>query len=153
VRTLCTLVSPKGNKKNKFWRELSDTPDIRGLEQPCLENLHPLATNGCSAIPRGLANRGHGIMETMRRRGSNGALAWPPATKSSVKPAWTFTVICTRKSMPSIPASRESDCAGDAGPAGGQCLVEQATDAFARSVREIASWDWSATWCWNTAMP
>ena len=24
-----------------FWRELSDTPYIRGLEQPCLESLHP----------------------------------------------------------------------------------------------------------------
>jgi hypothetical protein len=51
----------KGEQEEQtFWRELSDTPNIRGLEQPCLENLHPLVTNGCSAIPRGLANRGHG---------------------------------------------------------------------------------------------
>jgi hypothetical protein len=33
----------KGEQEEQtFWRELSDTPYIRGLEQPCLENLHPL---------------------------------------------------------------------------------------------------------------
>lgn len=33
----------KGEQEEQtFWRELSDTPNIRGLEQPCLENLHPL---------------------------------------------------------------------------------------------------------------
>ncbi len=29
-------------EEKDFWRQLSDTPDIRGLEQPCLENFHPL---------------------------------------------------------------------------------------------------------------
>ncbi|MDU3300639.1 MAG: DUF4862 family protein, partial [Enterobacter ludwigii] len=29
-------------EERDFWRALSDTPDIRGLEQPCLEDLHPL---------------------------------------------------------------------------------------------------------------
>ncbi|MDR6367258.1 hypothetical protein QE396_003186 [Enterobacter sp. SORGH_AS 287] len=29
-------------EEQDFWRALSDTPDIRGLEQPCLEDLHPL---------------------------------------------------------------------------------------------------------------
>ena len=36
-------------EEHEFWRQLADTPDIRGLEQPCLENLHPLGTNGYSA--------------------------------------------------------------------------------------------------------
>ncbi|MGO0466051.1 DUF4862 family protein, partial [Escherichia coli] len=29
-------------EEKEFWRQLSETPDIRGLEQPCLENFHPL---------------------------------------------------------------------------------------------------------------
>ena len=29
-------------EEKDFWRQLADTPDIRGLEQPCLEHLHPL---------------------------------------------------------------------------------------------------------------
>lgn len=29
-------------EEKEFWRQLADTPDIRGLEQPCLEHLHPL---------------------------------------------------------------------------------------------------------------
>lgn len=38
--------SPSFHQQNEmletgFWRQLADTPHIRGLEQPCLENLHP----------------------------------------------------------------------------------------------------------------
>ena len=29
-------------EEKDFWRQLSETPDILGLEQPCLENFHPL---------------------------------------------------------------------------------------------------------------
>lgn len=37
---------------------------------------------------------------------------------------------------------------------GGNADVAQATDAFARSIKEIASWDWSnARSYWNTATP
>lgn len=40
-------------EETEFWRQLSDTPDIRGLEQPCLEHLHRSATSGYCAIHQG----------------------------------------------------------------------------------------------------
>lgn len=47
-------------EETEFWRQLSDTPDIRGLEQPCLEHLHPLGDEWLLRhTPRELANRGH----------------------------------------------------------------------------------------------
>lgn len=47
-------------EETEFWRQLSDTPDIRGLEQPCLEHLHPLGDEWFIAPYTGkLANRGH----------------------------------------------------------------------------------------------
>ena len=57
-----------------FWRELSDTPNIRGLEQPCLENLHPFGDE------------------------------WRPRTKNSVKRALNITAICIKRLMPLTPA-------------------------------------------------
>ena len=64
----------KGEQEEQtFWRELSDTPHIRGLEQPFWKTCIRLVMNGCSAIRRDWQIVVTAVMETMRRRGTNGA--------------------------------------------------------------------------------
>lgn len=60
-------------EETEFWRQLSDTPDIRGLEQPCLEHLHPLGDEWLLRhTPGNWQIVVTAIMETMRRRSENG---------------------------------------------------------------------------------
>ena len=60
-------------EETEFWRQLSDTPNIRGLEQPCLEHLHPLGDEWLLRhTPGNWQIVVTAIMETMRRRGENG---------------------------------------------------------------------------------
>lgn len=88
-----------------FWRELSDTPNIRGLEQPCLENLHPFGDEWLFRhTPGNWQIVVTAVMETMRRRGSNGAFGPRPRTKNSVKRALNITAICIKRLMPFTPA-------------------------------------------------
>ena len=83
----------KGEQEEQtFWRELSDTPNIRGLEQPCLENLHPL---GDEWLFRHTPEDWQIVVTA-----ATAHLAWPRLTTRSVKRAWTFTGICTRKLTP-----------------------------------------------------
>ncbi|MDU2878795.1 MAG: DUF4862 family protein, partial [Enterobacter sp.] len=69
-----------------FWRELSDTPNIRGLEQPCLENLHPFGDEWLFChTPGDWQIVVTAVMETMRRRGSNGAFGLASADEEQRK--------------------------------------------------------------------
>ena len=83
-------------EETEFWRQLSDTPDIRGLEQPCLEHLHPL---GDEWLLR--HTPGHwqivvtAIMETMRRRGENGGFGLASSDESTI-------ATCSRRSLKSM---------------------------------------------------
>ena len=54
-----------------FWRELSDTPHIRGLEQPCLEHIHPYGDEWLFRhTPGEWQIVVTAVMKTMRRRGT-----------------------------------------------------------------------------------
>lgn len=69
-----------------FWRELSDTPNIRGLEQPCLENLHPFGDEWLFRhTPGDWQIVVTAVMETMCRRGSNGAFGLASADEEQRK--------------------------------------------------------------------
>lgn len=46
-------------EETEFWRQLSDTPDIRGWSSLVLNIFTRSATSGYCAIHRELANRGH----------------------------------------------------------------------------------------------
>ena len=65
-----------------FWRELSDTPNIRGLEQPCLENLHPFGDEWLFRHTPG---------------------DWQIVV-TAVKRALNITAICIKRLMPLTPA-------------------------------------------------
>ena len=136
----------KGEQEEQtFWRELSDTPNIRGLEQPCLENLHPLGDEWLFRhTPGDWQIVVTAVMETMRRRGSNGAFGLASADDAQRKACVDFyrhlhkKINAVNTRFPGKVIALEMQAA----PQAGNASVEQATDAFSRSVREITSWDW-----------
>ncbi len=88
-------------EEKEFWRLLADTPHIRGLEQPCHENLHAYGDEWLFRhTPGEWQIVVTAIPETMRRRsGGNLAFVWPPAMKNNVGHASSSIVICLTKSM------------------------------------------------------
>jgi len=137
----------KGEQEEQsFWRELSDTPYIRGLEQPCLENLHPF---GDEWLFRHTPDEWQivvtAVMETMRRRGTNGAFGLASADEEQRKACVEFyrhlhqKIDAVNVRFPGKVIALEMHAA----PQAGNASVEQATEAFSRSIREIVSWNWS----------
>ncbi|ENF7814986.1 DUF4862 family protein [Enterobacter soli] len=137
----------KGEQEEQtFWRELSDTPYIRGLEQPCLEDLHPYGDEWLFRhTPGDWQIVVTAVMETMRRRGTNGAFGLASADEEQRKASINF-YRHLRQKIDSINTRFPGKVIAlemQAAPQAGNASVVQATEAFARSVREIAGWDWS----------
>ncbi|EOY5730360.1 TPA: DUF4862 family protein [Enterobacter bugandensis] len=137
----------KGEQEEQsFWRELSDTPYIRGLEQPCLENLHPF---GDEWLFRHTPDEWQivvtAVMETMRRRGTNAAFGLASADEEQRKACVEFyrhlhqKIDAVNVRFPGKVIALEMQAA----PQARNASVEQATEAFSRSIREIVSWNWS----------
>lgn len=137
----------KGEQEEQtFWRELSDTPHIRGLEQPCLEHLHPYGDEWLFRhTPGDWQIVVTAVMETMRRRGTNGAFGLASADEDQRKASVEFyrhlcqKIAAVNARFPGKVIALEMQAA----PQAGNASVEQAIEAFARSIREIAGWDWS----------
>ena len=135
--------------EKEFWRLLADTPHIRGLEQPCHENLHAYGDEWLFRhTPGEWQIVVTAIPETMRRR-SGGNLAFGLA--SSDEEQRRACVEFHRHLLNKINAVNQRfankviSLELQAAPLGGNADVAQATDAFARSIKEIASWDWSCS--------
>lgn len=136
-------------EEKEFWRLLADTPHIRGLEQPCHENLHAYGDEWLFRhTPGEWQIVVTAIPETMRRR-SGGNLAFGLA--SSDEEQRRACVEFHRHLLNKINAVNQRfankviSLELQAAPQGGNADVAQATDAFARSIKEIASWDWSCS--------
>lgn len=136
-------------EEKEFWRLLADTPHIRGLEQPCHENLHAYGNEWLFRhTPGEWQIVVTAIPETMRRR-SGGNLAFGLA--SSDEEQRRACVEFHRHLLNKINAVNQRfankviSLELQAAPLGGNADVAQATDAFARSIKEIASWDWSCS--------
>lgn len=136
-------------EEKEFWRLLADTPHIRGLEQPCHENLHAYGDEWLFRhTPGEWQIVVTAIPETMRRR-SGGNLAFGLA--SSDEEQRRACVEFHRHLLKKINgvnqrfANKVISLELQAAPLGGNADVAQATDAFARSIKEIASWDWSCS--------
>lgn len=132
-------------EEREFWRQLADTPDIRGLEQPCLENLHPLGDEWLFRhTPGDWLIVVTAVMETMRRRGVNGGFGLASADETQRRECVGFyrhlleKIVAVNARFPGKVTTLEMQAA----PQAGNASVEQATDAFSRSITEIASWDW-----------
>ena len=136
----------KGEQEEQaFWRELSDTPHIRGLEQPCLENLHPFGDEWLFRhTPGDWQIVVTAVMETMRRRGTNGAFGLASADEEQRKACVEYyrhlqqKIAAVNARFPGKVIALEMQAA----PQAGKGSVEQATEAFARSIRDITRWEW-----------
>lgn len=129
-----------------FWRELADTPHIRGIEQPILENLHPYGDDWLFRhIPGDWKIVATAVMETMRRRGSNGGFGLASADEDQRRESIAFyrhlleKINAVNTRFPGKVIALEMQAA----PQKDNASVEQATEAFARSINEISAWDWS----------
>ncbi|WP_312691436.1 DUF4862 family protein [Kosakonia sp.] len=134
-------------QERAFWRQLADTPHIAGIEQPCLEHLHPLGDEWLlTHTPGEWQIVVTAVMETMRRR-SNGNSGFGLA--SSDEEQRRVCVAYYRHLHDKIGAlnarfpGKVVALEIQAAPLAGNTSIEQATDAFARSVSEIARWDWA----------
>lgn len=134
------------DEEKAFWRQLADTPDIRGLEQPCLEHLHPLGDEWLLRhTPADWQIVVTAIMETMRRRGSNDGFGLASSDEEQRKACVAYYRHLYQK-VNTINAANAGKIVAlelHAAPCASNPNVTQATDAFARSLKEVASWDWS----------
>ena len=134
------------DEEKAFWRQLADTPDIRGLEQPCLEHLHPLGDEWLMRhTPADWQIVVTAIMETMRRRGGNGGFGLASSDEEQRKACVAYYRHLYQK-INTINAANAGKIVAlelHAAPCASNPNVAQATDAFARSLKEVASWDWS----------
>lgn len=132
-------------QERDFWRQLADTPHIAGLEQPCLENLHPLGDEWLlKHTPGEWQIVVTAVMETMRRRASNGGFGLASSDEEQRRACVDYyrhlhnKIRAVNARFPGKIIALEMQAA----PLVGNASVEQATDAFARSIAEIARWDW-----------
>ena len=134
------------DEEKAFWRQLADTPDIRGLEQPCLEHLHPLGDEWLLRhTPADWQIVVTAIMETMRRRGGNDGFGLASSDEEQRKACVAYYRHLYQK-INTINAANAGKIVAlelHAAPCASNPNLTQATDAFARSLKEVASWDWS----------
>ncbi|MEQ0226610.1 DUF4862 family protein [Klebsiella sp. CN_Kp091] len=132
-------------EEKEFWRQLADTPDIRGIEQPCLEHIHPL---GDEWLLRHTPDNWQivitAIMETMRRRGENAGFGLASSDEQQRVACVEYYRHLHRKinKINGIQPGKVAALELQAAPLAGDQNIAQATDAFSRSLKEIASWDW-----------
>ncbi len=81
------------------------------------------------------------VMETMRRRSENSGFGLASSDEEQRRPAWRTIATCSIKST-HCRLIKCSHWSSSAAPLATNPNVMQATDAFARSLKEIASWDW-----------
>lgn len=131
--------------EREFWRQLADTPDVRGIEQPCLENLHPFGDEWLFRhTPDDWQIVVTAVMETMRRRGTHGGFGLASADEDQRRECVAFyrhllaKIVAVNTRFPGKVTALEIQAA----PQAGNASVAQATDAFSRSIHEIAAWDW-----------
>ncbi|WP_297207140.1 DUF4862 family protein [uncultured Pluralibacter sp.] len=132
-------------EEKDFWRQLADTPDIRGIEQPCLDDLHPLGDDWLLRhTPDSWQIVVTAIMETMRRRAENGGFGLASADEAQRQACIEYYRHLLRKITAVNSARRGKVIALElqAAPVASNSSVAQATEAFSRSLKEIAAWDW-----------
>lgn len=134
------------SEETEFWRGLADIPDIRGIEQPCLEELHPF---GDAYLFRHLPDEWDivvtGVMETMRRRGTQPGFGLASEDHEQRRASVSFyRHIFEKVSSTNEQFGRKKILAVElqSAPLAGTQDIEKATRCFTDSLREILGWDW-----------
>lgn len=130
----------------EFWRKLSDMPHIRGIEQPCLTDLHPYGDDFLfKHVPQKWEIVVTGVMETMRRRGQNPAFGLASDDEEQRQASLAYYRHVLNK------INRTNDRFGtkkvialelQAAPLAKSTDVVAAAASFQRSLQELLSWDW-----------
>ncbi|HKN04329.1 MAG TPA: DUF4862 family protein [Buttiauxella sp.] len=133
-------------QETQFWRKLADVPGIHGLEQPCLEDLHPFGDEYLfKHTPDEWQIVVTAIMETMRRRGTNSGFGLASSDEAQRKSCVDYYRHVWEK------ICRTNDRFGkqkvialelQAAPLAGDASVSQRAERFAQSLTELQSWDW-----------
>ena len=133
--------------ETQFWRSLADVPDIRGLEQPCLEHLHPFGDEYLfKHTPEAWQIVVTGVMETMRRRSANNHFGLASSDETQRQSCLDYYRHVWEK------INRTNDRFGkqkvialelQAAPSAGNTSVNEAAECFSKSLTELQSWDWS----------
>ncbi len=131
--------------EREFWRQLADTPNIQGIEQPCLEHLHPYGDDWLlQHTPAEWQIVVTAIMETMRRRAGNGGFGLASTDEEQRRECVAYYRHLQTK-ISAINAKHAGKVVAlelQAAPLSGNASIEQASEAFSRSLKEITSWDW-----------
>lgn len=134
------------NEETEFWRKLADIPDIRGIEQPCLEALHPY---GDAFLFKHLPGEWDivvtGVMETMRRRGTLPGFGLASEDVEQRRACISYyRHVFEKVSQTNALFGREKILAVEiqSAPLKDTPNVAQAADCFTRSLQDILSWDW-----------
>ncbi|MBB5193564.1 hypothetical protein HNQ50_004322 [Silvimonas terrae] len=133
-------------EESRFWKQLAQMPLVGGVEQPCLDELHPL---GDDFLLSHLAPHWHvvltAIMGTMQKRQVQRDFGLASENEEARVAAVRFMAHIFAKTR------KLNDHAGRAvvravelhsAPASGVAISGLAASAFLRSLAEIASWDW-----------
>ncbi len=134
------------NDEASFWRKLADSTDIRGLEQPCLEELHPFGDNWLlNHIPGDWEIVVTAIMGTMQQRASQPGfgLASADETQRQACLNW-YRHLYQKINRINDSAAKKRVIALEihAAPLA-TASVEHSTAAFNASLDELTRWDWS----------
>lgn len=135
-------------EEKAFWYLLADTPHIRGLEQSCHESLHPYGDEWLFRhTPGEWVFVVTAIPETMYRRGTNGGFGLASSDEEQRRACIEYHrhLLNKTNAINKRFASKVISLELQAAPQVGNANVAQATEAFARSIKEIASWDWSCS--------
>lgn len=113
-----------------------------GWKQPCLENFHPLGDQWLLRhTPESWKFVVTAVMETMRRRSENSGFGLASSDEEQRQACVAYYRHLFNK-INSLQANKVLALELQAAPLATNPNVMQATDAFARSLKEIASWDW-----------
>lgn len=134
------------DQETAFWRGLADVEGISGIEQPCLENLHPYGDDYLfQQTPADWQIVVTAVMETMRRRAGNGGFGLASADKEQRLACVEYYRHILNK------INRTNDRFGmkkilaleiQSAPLAGSDDVALAAECFAESLQQITRWDW-----------
>ncbi|RJT42188.1 DUF4862 family protein [Rahnella woolbedingensis] len=134
------------NEETEFWRKLTDIPDIRAIEQPCLEELHPFGDDWLFRhLPQEWDIVVTGVMETMRRRGTQPGFGLASEHQEQRRACiHYYRHLFEKVSRANERAGRKKILAVElqSAPLAGTRDVDLATRCFTESLTEILRWDW-----------
>lgn len=134
------------SQESEFWQRLAEIPGIAGIEQPCLADLHPYGDDFLfSHIPDSWQIVVTGVMETMKRRGSNGGFGLASSDESQRQACIDlYRHILDKIHQANDRSGHQKVLALElqSAPLAGSNDAKAASVAFQASLNQMLEWDW-----------